>query len=37
MKAFLQEVLAAIEEGPSLFFAPARAAIEAARSPNHKK
>lgn len=33
MKAFLREVLVAIKEGPTLFFAPVRAAIEAARAP----
>lgn len=33
MTAFLREVLAAIKEGPALFFAPVRAAIRMARSP----
>jgi hypothetical protein len=33
MKAFLREVLAAIKEGPAIFFAPAAAALRLARSP----
>lgn len=32
MKAFMREVLAAMREGPRLYFAPLIAAIRAARS-----
>lgn len=31
MKAFFQEVLAAIKEGPALFFAPVAGAVRAAK------
>lgn len=30
MKSFLREILAAIKEGPSIFFAPVHAALKAA-------
>lgn len=33
MKAFFTEVLAAIKEGPALFFAPITEAIKVARVP----
>lgn len=33
MKAFLAEVLAAMKEGPALFFAPIMGAIKVARAP----
>ena len=34
MTSFLREVLAAMQEGPSLFFAPLKAAISMARRPH---
>lgn len=37
VSAFFREVLAAMREGPALFFAPVRAAIVAARSPRPQK
>lgn len=33
MKAFFQEVIAAIKEGPALFFAPVVGAVREARDP----
>lgn len=33
MKAFMREVLAAMREGPALFFAPVVAAARIARNP----
>lgn len=36
MKAFLREVLAAIKEGPALFFAPVAGAIKDARQPTRR-
>lgn len=33
MKAFMREVIAAMREGPRLYFAPLVAAIRSARSP----
>lgn len=33
MKAFFFEVLAAMQEGPAIFFAPVRAALKAAMAP----
>ena len=37
MRAFFQEVLVAVREGPAIFFAPVAAAVRLARSPNPKK
>lgn len=36
MKAFLHEVLAAIKEGPALFFAPEAGAIKPTRQPTRR-
>lgn len=36
MNAFLLEVIAAIKDGPRLYFAPVVGAIRAAKQPNKK-
>jgi hypothetical protein len=36
-KAFFVEVMAAIREGPALYLAPVRAAVEVARKPRSRK
>lgn len=36
MKAFLREVLAAVKEGPALFFAPVARVIKAAQQPTRR-